>query len=55
MTEGYKDTNPYHHSVHAADVMHCGHMFFFHGGLGEVLGLEHYDISAYFIAAMIHD
>ena len=47
----YED-NPYHNSIHAADVLHAVH-FFLSNGAGE--HLSHLTIFALFFTAMVHD
>eukprot|EP00668_Euglena_longa_P002192 GGOE01002536.1.p1 GENE.GGOE01002536.1~~GGOE01002536.1.p1 ORF type:complete len:662 (-),score=189.21 GGOE01002536.1:361-2346(-) len=47
--------NPYHNSVHGADVMHILHYALHQGKGKEVLGLQDHDVLAMLLAGMIHD
>jgi 3',5'-cyclic-nucleotide phosphodiesterase len=47
--------NPYHNSMHAADVLHILHYILSKGGLIEKLNLKDDDVFAALFAAAIHD
>jgi len=53
--EGGYHPNPYHNSVHAADVMHIVHYILGPGELKETAQLTDEDVFAAIIAGMIHD
>eukprot|EP01063_Lacrimia_lanifica_P007941 TRINITY_DN150_c0_g3_i1.p1 TRINITY_DN150_c0_g3~~TRINITY_DN150_c0_g3_i1.p1 ORF type:complete len:580 (+),score=167.90 TRINITY_DN150_c0_g3_i1:140-1879(+) len=47
--------NPYHNSVHAADVLHITHYVLSKGGLQETVSIQQEDIFSALFAAAIHD
>jgi 3',5'-cyclic-nucleotide phosphodiesterase len=47
--------NPYHNSMHAADVLHICHFILTKGGLAKKLKLKDEDVFAALFAAAIHD
>jgi hypothetical protein len=47
--------NPYHNSVHAADVLQITHFIIETGGLKSVIGMTHNDCFAALLSAAIHD
>jgi len=52
--DGYKESNPYHNDLHAADVIQfCN--FMLQNGLREIAKLDLIDIVAILISAIIHD
>nr|CCC94331.1 putative 3', 5'-cyclic nucleotide phosphodiesterase [Trypanosoma congolense IL3000] len=51
---GYQD-NPYHNSMHAADVVHITHYLLKKGGLVEICELSDIQVFAALFAAAIHD
>lgn len=51
---GYR-TNPYHNSIHAADVLHITHYILSEGGLAKRCRLSDEQFFAALIAAAIHD
>jgi len=53
--DGYVKTNPYHHDLHAADVLQTCYSIIVHSNIREILECESYDVISFFIAAIIHD
>ncbi len=47
--------NPYHNDIHATDVLQTCYLFCKHGNLTENCHLSNLDISAMFVAALLHD
>ena len=47
--------NPYHNSMHGADVLHIVHYICAPGKLREIARLSEEDVMAALIAGMIHD
>lgn len=52
---GYIKSNPYHHDLHAADVLQTCYSMMIHSNIREVLYVEYLDLCSFFIAALIHD
>lgn len=53
--EGGYHANPYHNSMHAADVLHITHYLLSKGGLAELCKLNDRQVLAALFAAAIHD
>jgi hypothetical protein len=53
--DGYVKDNPYHNDLHAADVFHTCYSLLFHSNVVETLTFNNLDISAFYIASIIHD
>lgn len=53
--DGYIKSNPYHHDLHAADVLHTCYSIFLHSNIKEILMIDYIDLCSFFIAAIIHD
>eukprot|EP01137_Pigoraptor_chileana_P025221 Opistho-2@94357 len=51
--EGYKAANPYHNSMHAADVAQTIHFFLSQNGMKDALSIE--EMFGAVVAALIHD
>jgi len=52
---GYDYLLPYHNELHAADVLQTCNIFYKYCNLNRQIDVTSLDISAYFIAAIIHD
>lgn len=55
INKGYISTNLYHNEIHAADVLQTTYSYILHSNAIELINFDFLDLSALFIAAMIHD
>lgn len=55
MKYSYLNTNPYHNSIHAADVTQTVNFFLKKCNFIEAANLTYLEIAAMYIAAAIHD
>jgi hypothetical protein len=55
ITKGYNRRNPYHTDLHAADLVQTALLFVIYGELQRVLHLTTVDVTALFLAGIIHD
>ena len=55
ITKGYNRRNPYHTDLHAADLVQTALLFVIYGDLQRVLHLTTVDLTALFLAGIIHD
>jgi hypothetical protein len=53
--DGYKDTNPYHNSMHGVDVCHNFAMMYINSNLDQYLHMTHIDLVSTVIACLVHD
>lgn len=55
ITNGYKKSNSYHNSIHAADVEQTVFTYLIYGNIHKFLNLSNLDICSILISAIIHD
>lgn len=55
LNAGYRDSNPFHNRLHAADVAYVMHLFVLHSGIVEQRSLEPFHVLAMIFGALVHD
>lgn len=53
--DGYIKSNPYHHDLHAGDVLQTCYSMMIHSNVKDILDTDYIDYISFFIAAIIHD
>lgn len=55
ISNGYLRSNPYHHDLHAADVLQTCYSIIVHSNMRDIMSCNYIDMTSFLIAAIIHD